>query len=98
MREDWEQLLLRQRESGLTIAAFCRENGIDKKRFLYGTRLLKERGSVPLVRSADKGGQFVRVDGGGTRSVEIVLSGGIILRCPIDSVAAVMEQLDARPK
>ena len=98
MHEEWERLLLRQRESGLSIAAFCRENGIDKKRFLYWTRLLKEQGSVPLVRSADKGGQFVRVDGGATGSVEIVLSGGIFLRCPIDSVAAVMEQLNARTK
>lgn len=40
-RENWEALIAEQKESGLTISAFCRMRGLNRKTFSYQKSILK---------------------------------------------------------
>ena len=40
-REKWEALIAEQKESGLTIADFCRMRGLNRKTFSYQKSVLK---------------------------------------------------------
>lgn len=62
---DWAGHLSRQPASGMTVAAYCRSNGLKTHRFLY--RRQRQRGA-----GAESGGGFVRLhaptrSGGGVR-------------------------------
>jgi hypothetical protein len=79
-KADWERLLEEQRSSGLTMAAFCRERGINRK-------------TLSFQKSTLKRGTFVEV--GEKPRVELVLPKGIVLRVSLGDLKGVLEVLDA---
>ena len=72
---EWRALVARQEKSGLSRAAFCRQEGISRQSFEQWRRRRESR-SVS--------GQFVELavprEGGGRWEVELALPGGGVLR------------------
>ena len=79
-KEYWEQILEEQKRSGLTMADFCQERGINRKTLSYYKSTLKK-------------GEFVPI--GQQPQVELVLSKGIVLRVSLSDLKSVLEVLDA---
>ena len=48
----WREILRRQADSGLSVAAFCRQAGISQPSFYVWRRRLREAGNSPEVRDA----------------------------------------------
>lgn len=49
---DWKRLIERQRESGLSIAAFCKQNNLTASNFYkYRNKLEKDNLSPPFVKA-----------------------------------------------
>ena len=46
-RQQWRKIINEQRQSGLSIVGFCREQGIREKRFHYWKRRLKVSSGPP---------------------------------------------------
>ena len=86
-KEGWEELFRQYEGSGLSVAAFCRAHGVKEDQFRYQHRIRREKGKRP---------EFVRVDRGASRTVEFVLRDTLTIRCPLESVAELLELLDAR--
>ena len=79
-KEYWEQILEEQKRSGLTMADFCQERGINRKTLSYYKSTLKK-------------GEFVSI--GQQPQVELVLSKGVVLRVSLSDLKSVLEVLDA---
>lgn len=77
--ERWSVVVAERAESGLSVAAFCRERGLAAWQFHYWRRRLGEvaeassGGFVEVVVAAEEEGSGVRVEVGG---VSIVVSRG----------------------
>lgn len=80
-----EQLLREQERSGKSIVGFSGERGIDPKMLYEQRRLRRRRKAAPT---------FVRVPLGITVTVE--LQSGIKLTHPLESLNAVLRELEAR--
>ena len=80
-----EQLLREQEQSGKSIVGFSRERGIDPKVLYEQRRLRRRRKAAPT---------FVRVPLGVT--VTLDLQSGIKLTLPLESLNAVLRELEAR--
>jgi hypothetical protein len=79
-KEDWHRVIEEQKQSGLTMAAFCRERGINRK-------------TLSFYKSTLKKGIFVEI--GEKPKIEVVLPKGIILRVSLGELKAVLESLNA---
>lgn len=91
--EHWRRILARQQQSGLTRAAFCRREGINKNALTWWTRQLKRRGrsrqvtarGIAKPKSARRA-VFVPVrviqasPRNGTSPVEVVTRSGHVVR------------------
>lgn len=85
--EHWRRVLARQRQSGLTRAAFCRREGIQPTAFSWWARELGERdGSPRKARKAPPRPAFVpvrvieAVPPRGASTLEVVTPGGHVIR------------------
>jgi hypothetical protein len=96
---DWRQVLARWQQSGLSVRAFCRAEGVNEPRFYWWRRKL---GQVE-----PKGPAFVPVhvvtepaDGPVTRGIEVVLANGRCLRVgpgfDPHTLVALVDLLEAR--
>jgi hypothetical protein len=86
---EWRRWFERWQHSGLGVAAFCRRQGLDERRFHAWRRILARRdsertGFVPVEVLAESGA-------GG--SVEVVLTRGRRLRVPPGFDAATLRQV-----
>ncbi len=80
--EEWRELVARQMESGLSVAAFCEREGLSAVSF-YQWRS-RQSGPTPGPTSApSSGGAFVDLGGlggGGRLELRIDLGGGLVLQ------------------
>ncbi len=88
----WQTVLSECERSGLTQAAFCRQQGIKPATFYWWKRRLTgdgegggNAGAQPI--SEGKANRFVEVVMGGSlpgRGYEVLVSGGRVIRLPVD--------------
>lgn len=80
----WRKRLAACRASGLSTAAFCREQGLSYAQYMYWQRRLGDagRGLVPVHVEAGAAA--------GALSLEVTLAGGVVLRVREASVADVV--------
>lgn len=78
------RLVSEQKASGQTVPEFCASRGLDQKTF-YVWRQRAKKGSPS---------RFARVEPAATsRRIELELSGGTLIRIPIEDLKAVLEAL-----
>jgi len=53
-REHWRQIVAERQESGLSIVAFCRLRGVDKKAYYYWCRRVKTAGKKNVVAEREE--------------------------------------------
>ena len=82
-REKWEGSIAEQKESGLTIADFCRMKGINRKTFSYQKSVLKAQEPV---------GTFVQL--GAPCTIELTLANGVTMRVPLTHLPEVLKVLN----
>lgn len=71
-QRDWEALVLRQKDSGLSQASYCRREGVSLTSFeKWKQRLLSEPGFVDVTPSADHPNAW---------ELEVSLPSGVVLR------------------
>ncbi len=97
----WQQRMATFRSSGLTVAAFCRQEGIAPARFYYWARRVR---SAP---ADDRSGRSVmgdpsikNSDQGDSSSVDLFIGSQIRVRLPasqVELVAAVVSSVTAAP-
>lgn len=82
----WREVIREQVRSGLSIRAFCREQGLSEPSFYSWRRELRRRDTAPRSRRGegdDHRPQLVPVSvAASPECVEVVLSGGVVLRVP----------------
>lgn len=100
----WMEDYARQQESGLTVKAWCRENGILPKTFYYRLRVLREEACSLMNAESNKAAvrqepEFVRVDlpktTGASPGIRIKLDGAEISISPDASNEHVRMVLDS---
>ena len=74
MKEEWKNRVEEQRQSGQSISAWCRQEGLSKDQFYYWRKRLSDEGGAVTE------GSFVRIDK--VEPVELVLGGKVSLRIP----------------
>ena len=108
-RSDWQDVVERWRESGQSVRAFCRAEGLREWTFYFWRRKLAHRGHraqrQPGIRSP--GATFLPVKlvrddpGGAAPGIEIVLPHGRVVRVRAgfdrQALAEVLAVLEARP-
>ena len=72
--EEWRKLFERQRRSGKSIAAWCKQEGINTNRYYYWRQRLAEAGED------EECGRFVRVEQ--AEAVELFVGEKVRLRIP----------------
>ncbi len=86
--ETWRELMARQARSGLSVQAFCRQEGLKAWTF-YGWRSRLRRSAVvtedrPVIRSQEKPAGFIdlgALSGGSARcEIRLDLGGGVVLQ------------------
>ena len=71
--DEWREILRRWRGSGLSRAAFCRQEGVARTSLDTWQRKLRSNPEPGFV-------EFTRTSGGGEWAVEVELPGGVVLR------------------
>ncbi len=91
----WRERLARHKESGLTVAEFCRREGVCGASFYQWRKRLGQPGhrsetKRQPIRTSDKknASHFVPVHVSGLRAAEIELPGGVTVRVPVAGVEA----------
>ena len=88
LRSVWKQRIARQRRSGLSVAAFCRQEGCSQQSFYAWTRRLREVERAPLRSSL-----FVPLElpvALAARGVRIELPRGVTMTLPPDASGDVL--------
>lgn len=88
LRSIWKQRIARQRRSGLSVAAFCRQEGCSQHSFYAWTRRLREVERAPLRSSL-----FVPLElpvSPPPRGVRIELPRGVTMTLPADASGDVL--------
>jgi hypothetical protein len=81
-QEAISRLVKEQRASGETVREFCAARGLNSKVFY-----------VWRQRTRKVSAGFARVETSGARSIELELSGGVVIRVAIEDLKAVLEAL-----
>ena len=91
----WRERLARHKESGLTVAEFCRREGVCGASFYQWRKRLGPQGQRSKtkrqpIRESDKknASHFVPVHVSGLSAAEIELPGGVTVRVPVAGVEA----------
>jgi|SRR3954470_15308959 transposase-like protein len=80
-REWWRQRIARQEQSGQSIRAFCKDQGVGEHLFYYWRqRLREEKAPMRFALLEAKPGEAAK-----PRTMELVLTSGDHLRIPIDA-------------
>jgi len=82
-RREWERLIEEQRESGKSVAAFCRERGVSDKSFGYWEKRLCSAGAGS--------GRFATVGDGS--KIELHFRSGVSVRVPRDITGAEIRRI-----
>ncbi len=81
-QEAIKKLVQEQQASGKSVREFCAARGLSREVF-YGWR----------QRTRKESAGFARVETGAVKRVELELSGGVVLRVPIEDLKSVLEAL-----
>ena len=80
--EDWRSLLAEQAASGKSVAAFCREKGLNDNRFYMCRKQLQGQRE-----------KYARLKPVGTAPITIELEGGLKLQVAVEQLQAVLDVL-----
>jgi hypothetical protein len=86
VREKWHQIILSQRRSGQTVAAYCRQRGIGQASFFAWKRRLRSasgttefveiKAAAEAMPDADAANETISTTQGGAWAIEVCVRGG----------------------
>ena len=96
----WQQRMATFRSSGLTVAAFCRQEGIAPARFYYWARRVRSASTDDGPRSEQACPSVIHSDQCDAPSVDLFIGSQVRVRLPasqVELVAAVVSSVTAAP-
>ena len=96
----WQQRMATFRSSGLTVAAFCRQEGIAPARFYYWARRVRSASTDDGPRRSVKTDPSITSDQGDAPSVDLFIGSQVRVRLPasqVELIAAVVSTITAAP-
>ena len=102
-RQFWQMVMATRKESGLSVAAFCKKEGISEAAFYYWRKKLTVANSKQNKRGSRSSSTFIEVamPKDNPVSLELILSSGHTLRIgsrvdtkTLSSVLSVLRQVD----
>lgn len=97
----WQQRMATFQSSGLTVAAFCRQEGITPARFYYWARRVRSASTDDGPRRSEQAcSSITHSDSCGAPSVDLFIGSQVRVRLPasqVELIAAVVSSMTAAP-